>query len=174
MVRLSNSAFSNFIAGQCIEAVIIGVLCFLGMVIFGFPYAGVVSVIIAVTALVPIFGAWIGGAVSALLILTEDPIKALLFVVYILILQQLEGNLIYPKVVGKKVGLPGLLVLVAVIIGSKIGGIAGILVCVPVAAILYTLFKDAVDTKLKKNEKKQAAKDPSGPAETEQKEGFSK
>jgi len=152
--RLSNEAFSNFVAGQCIEALILGVLCFLGMLIFGFPYAPVVSMIISITALVPIFGAWIGGAVSALLILTVDPMKALLFVVYILVLQQLEGNLIYPKVVGKKVGLPGLLVLVAVIIGSKIGGIAGMVVAVPLASVIYALFKEAIDRRLEEKQKK--------------------
>lgn len=157
IARLSNEAFSNFVAGQCIEALIIGALCFIGMVIFRFPYAGVVSVLVAVTALIPIFGAWLGGGISALLILTEDPLKALLFVVYILVLQQLEGNLIYPKVVGKKMGLPGLLVLIAVIIGSKIGGIAGMLVSVPVVSILYILFKEAVDLRLKKKAAKQTA-----------------
>lgn len=125
MARLSNEAFSNFIAGQCIEALILGILCFLGMLIFRFPYAGVVSVLVAITSLIPIFGAWIGGGISALLILTVEPLQALLFIIYILVLQQLEGNLIYPKVVGKKVGLPGLLVLIAVIIGSKVGGILG-------------------------------------------------
>ena len=157
IAKLSNEAFSNFVSGQCIEALIIGALCFIGMVIFRFPYAGVVSVLVAVTALVPIFGAWLGGGISALLILTEDPLKALLFVIYILVLQQLEGNLIYPKVVGKKMGLPGLLVLIAVIIGSKLGGIVGMLVSVPVVSILYVLFKEAVDTRLKKKAMKQTA-----------------
>jgi len=155
IVRMTGSAFTNFVTGQCLEALILGSLCFLGMLIFGFPYAAVVSVIISITALVPIFGAWIGGAVSALLILMVNPLKALLFAVFLLILQQLEGNLIYPRVVGKSVGLPGLLVLVAVIVGERMGGIIGMLAAVPVASICYSLFKEAIDARLLRKEKKQ-------------------
>lgn len=157
MARLSNEAFSNFIAGQCIEALILGILCFLGMLIFRFPYAGVVSVLVAITSLIPIFGAWIGGGISALLILTVEPLQALLFIIYILVLQQLEGNLIYPKVVGKKVGLPGLLVLIAVIIGSKVGGILGLLVSVPLSSVIYVIFKEAIDSRLPKAKKNESA-----------------
>lgn len=146
--RLSNQTFANFITGQMLEAVILGALCFIGMLIFGFPYAGVVSVLVAVSALIPIFGAWIGGGISAFLILMESPIKALLFLVFLIILQQLENNLIYPRVVGKQVGLPAILVILAVMVGSEIGGIAAILVSVPVCSVCYTLFRQLVDYRL--------------------------
>ena len=127
-------------AGSFIEAVIIGVLCFFGMLILGIPYAGAVSAFVAVTALVPIFGAWIGGGLGAFLILLEEPGKALWFILFLLVLQQVEGNLIYPKVVGKSVGLPGLLVLMAVTIGGEAFGILGMLFSVPVCAVLYSLY----------------------------------
>lgn len=146
--RLSNQTFANFITGQLLEAVILGALCFIGMLIFGFPYAGVVSVLVAVSALIPIFGAWIGGGISAFLILMESPLKALLFLVFLIILQQLENNLIYPRVVGKQVGLPAVLVILAVMVGSEIGGIAAILVSVPVCSVCYTLFRQLVDYRL--------------------------
>lgn len=148
IARLSNQTFANFITGQLLEAVILGVLCFIGMLIFGFPYAGVVSVLVAVSALIPIFGAWIGGGVSAFLILMESPIKALLFLVFLIVLQQLENNLIYPRVVGKQVGLPAILVILAVMVGSEIGGIAAILVSVPICSVCYTLFRQLVDYRL--------------------------
>ena len=154
VVRMTGEAFTNFVTGQCLEALILGSLCFIGMLIFDFPYAAVVSMLVTITALVPIFGAWIGGGVSALLIMMVDPMKGLLFAVFLFVLQQLEGNLIYPKVVGKSVGLPGLLVLVAVIIGEKIGGIVGMLAAVPVASICYVLFKEAVDTRLARKERR--------------------
>ena len=118
IATLTNQTFTNFVSGQLTEAVIIGVLCFFGMLILGIPYAGAVSAFVAVTALVPIFGAWIGGGLGAFLILLAEPGKALWFILFLLILQQVEGNLIYPKVVGKSVGLPGLLVLMAVTIGG--------------------------------------------------------
>ena len=150
--RLSNQTFSNFITGQLLEAVILGVLCFIGMLVFGFPYAGVVSVLVAVSALIPIFGAWIGGGISAFLILMESPIKALLFLVFLIVLQQLENNLIYPRVVGKQVGLPAILVILAVMVGSEIGGIAAILVSVPICSVCYTLFRQLVDYRLSRKE----------------------
>ena len=142
--HLSFDSFSAFVKGQLLEAVILGVLCFIGMVIFGFPNAAVVSLLIGVTALIPIFGAWIGAGISALLILIVSPIKALLFLVFILVLQQLEGNLIYPRVVGQSMGLPGIIVLAAVTLGGNIAGIAGMLLGVPVCAVLYTLLKQEV------------------------------
>lgn len=148
LAELSNTSFRNFVSGQFIEAVIIGVLCFLGMLVFRFPYAAATSAVIGVTALVPVFGAWIGGAVGALFVLTDSPTLALLFVVFILVLQQLEGNLIYPKVVGNSMGLPGLLVLVAVLVGGRIGGVVGMLLGVPLCAILYTLTKRTVQLRL--------------------------
>jgi len=154
IARLSNQTFANFITGQLLEAVILGVLCFIGMLIFGFPYAGVVSVLVAVSALIPIFGAWIGGGISAFLILMESPIKALLFLVFLIVLQQLENNLIYPRVVGKQVGLPAILVILAVMVGSEIGGIAAILVSVPVCSVCYTLFRQLVDYRLSRKQGK--------------------
>ena len=140
IAKLSNQTFTNFISGQMIEAVIIGVLCFIGMLIFKMPYAGVVSGIVGATALVPVFGAWLGGGFGAFLILLTEPVKALWFIVFIVVLQQLEGNLIYPKVVGKSVGLPGILVLMAVTIGGGAFGVLGMLLCVPVCAVLYSLY----------------------------------
>ena len=140
IASLTNQTFTNFISGQLTEAVIIGVLCFFGMLILGIPYAGAVSAFVAVTALVPIFGAWIGGGLGAFLILLADPGKALWFVIFLLVLQQVEGNLIYPKVVGKSVGLPGLLVLMAVTIGGEAFGILGMLFGVPVCAVLFSLY----------------------------------
>ncbi len=140
IASLTNQTFTNFVSGQLTEAVIIGVLCFFGMLILRIPYAGAVSTFVAVTALVPIFGAWLGGGLGAFLILLAEPIKAVWFIIYLLILQQVEGNLIYPKVVGKSVGLPGLLVLMAVTIGGGAFGILGMLFSVPVCAVLYSLY----------------------------------
>ena len=140
IASLTNQTFTNFVSGQLTEAVIIGVLCFFGMLILRIPYAGAVSAFVAVTALVPIFGAWLGGGFGTFLILLAEPIKAMWFIIYLLILQQVEGNLIYPKVVGKSVGLPGLLVLVAVTIGGGAFGVLGMLFSVPVCAVLYNLY----------------------------------
>ena len=140
IASLTNQTFTNFVSGQLTEAVIIGVLCFFGMLILGIPYAGAVSVFVAVTALVPIFGAWIGGGFGTFLILLAEPGKALWFILFLLILQQVEGNLIYPKVVGKSVGLPGMLVLMAVTIGGEAFGILGMLFSVPVCAVLFSLY----------------------------------
>ena len=130
--------------GQFLEAVILGLLCFVGMLIFRFPYAPVISMLIGVTALIPIIGAWIGGVIAALLVLTVSPIKALLLIVFIVVLQQLEGDLIYPKVVGSSIGLPGVLVISAVLIGQGLMGVFGILLFVPLTAVLYTVLKEAV------------------------------
>ena len=142
IASLTNQTFTNFVSGQLTEAVIIGVLCLFGMLILRIPYAGAVSAFVAVTALVPIFGAWLGGGLGAFLILLAEPIKAVWFIVYLLILQQVEGNLIYPKVVGKSVGLPGLLVLMAVTIGGRAFGVLGMLFSVPVCAVLYSLYQE--------------------------------
>ncbi len=152
VMSLTYKTFARFITGQFIEAVILGVLCYLGMLLIGIPQAPVVSVIVGVTALIPMFGAWIGGAIGALFIVLDDPFKAFLFIVFILILQQLEGNIIYPKVVGDSIGLPGILVLCAVIIGGDIGGIPGILFGVPITSVAFTLLKGYVyDKSEKKN-----------------------
>ena len=144
VVTLTKQTFTNFVTGQLTEAVIIGVLCFLGMLILGIPYAGAVSAFVGATALIPVFGAWIGGGVGSFLILLADPAKSLWFVVFLLILQQVEGNLIYPKVVGKSVGLPGLLVLMAVTLGGEAFGIGGMLFSVPVCAVLYSLYLEYI------------------------------
>ncbi len=148
-VKLSDQTFTNFLTGQLLEAVIIGALCFIGMLIFRMPYAAVISVLVGTTALIPVFGAFIGTAIGAFLILFVSPMKAVWFVVFIVILQQLEGNLIYPKVVGKTVGLPGILVLTAVTVGGNLLGVVGILISVPVCAVLYTLIRQAVDNEVK-------------------------
>ena len=157
VARLSRQSFASFITGQLLEACILGGLCFVGMLIFGFPYASVVSVLVGVTALIPMFGAWIGGGISAILIVMVDPMKALLFLIFIVVLQQLEGNLIYPKVVGKSIGLPGLLVIIAVIVGGNLFSVVGILVSVPLCSVLYTLFKEAIDDRLEKKAEAESA-----------------
>ncbi len=144
ITALTDRVFTSFVSGQLTEAVIIGVLCFLGMLILRIPYAGAVSVCIAVTSLLPIFGAWIGGGLGAFLILVADPIKAVWFVIFLVILQQVESNLIYPRVVGKSVGLPGLLVLMAVTIGGEAFGILGMLCGVPACAVLYSLYLEFI------------------------------
>ncbi len=147
MLDLVNRTFTNFITGQLTEAVIIGALCFIGMSIFGMPYAPAISVLVGFTALIPVFGAFIGTAIGAFLILLIEPIQALWFVVFIIVLQQFEGNLIYPKVVGKSVGLPGIWVLVAVTIGGNAMGVVGMLISVPLCSVLYVIARNAVNGK---------------------------
>ena len=139
IAKLSNRVFANFVSGQCLEAIIIGVLCFFGMIILRLPYAGAISVLVGFTALIPVFGAFIGTIVGAFLIFMVNPLQAVIFVIFIIVLQQLEGNLIYPHVVGKSVGLPGIWVLVAVTVGASINGILGMLLSVPLASIIYSL-----------------------------------
>lgn len=136
---VTSSSFSNFITGQVTDAFILAVLCFIGMSIFGFPSATVVSVIIGITALIPVIGPLIGEFIGCFIIFMESPLKALLFLIFVLILQAIDNNFIYPKIVGKSVGLPGIIVLVAVIIGGNFGGILGILLGVPVASAVYAL-----------------------------------
>ena len=148
IAKLTNQTFTNFITGQLIEAVIIGVLCFIGMSILRMPYASIISIMVGATALIPVLGAYLGTAVGAFLILLVNPVKALVFIIFIIVLQQLEGNLIYPKVVGKSVGIPGILVLAAVTIGGKIFGVAGMIIGVPACAVLYCLIKENVAKKL--------------------------
>lgn len=139
-----NESFHNYIVGQCTEAVILGTLCILGMFIFRFPYAVMIGVFIGFTALIPVAGAYIGAAVGVVMIFTVSPIKAVLFIVFIVALQQLEGNLIYPRVVGKSIGLPGIWVLAAVTVGGGICGIAGMLFAVPLASAVYKLIREDV------------------------------
>ena len=147
MLDLINRTFTNFITGQLTEAVIIGVLCFIGMSIFRMPYAPAISVLVGFTALIPVFGAFIGTAIGAFLILLVKPIQAVWCVVFIIVLQQFEGNLIYPKVVGKSVGLPGIWVLVAVTIGGNAMGVVGMLISVPLCSVLYVVARNAVNGK---------------------------
>lgn len=148
--RLSNNTFRKFILGQLTEACILGALCFLGMLILRIPYAGTIGVLVGITALVPIVGAFIGVAIGILLIITVDPIKAIIFIIFFLILQQIEGNLIYPKVVGNSVGLPGILVLFAVTIGGNLFGVVGMLIGLPIVSIIYTILKEDVNYRLSK------------------------
>lgn len=143
--------FGDYVAGQCKEAVILGSLCFIGMMILRLDYAGLISVIIAITALVPIVGAYIGGTVAVLLLLLVSPGKALLFLIFLLVLQQVEGNLIYPRVVGRKIGLPGMWVMLSITVWGGIFGIWGMLLGVPATTILYQLLKKAVSKKEKQS-----------------------
>lgn len=150
--RMANKTFSSFLSGQCIEAVILGSLFFVAMTIFRFPYALMISVLIAFTALIPVFGAFIGCIVGAFLILLLNPIQAIWFVVLFLVLQQFEGNVIYPKVVGGSVGLPAMWVLVAVTLGGSTMGVVGMLVNIPLFSVLYSLFREAVKNRLKQQQ----------------------
>lgn len=148
----SNRVFTSFVTGQLTEAIIIGVLCFFGMLILSIPYASMVSVLVGFTALIPVFGAFIGAGIGAILILVAEPIKAIWFLVFLVILQQLEGNLIYPRVVGKSVGLPGIWVLAAVTIGGSAFGFIGMLIGVPVCSVIYCLLKESTNNRLAEKE----------------------
>lgn len=141
VLRLTQRTFSNFISGQCLEACILGMLFFVTMSIFHFPYAAVISVVIAFTALIPIFGAFFGCFIGAFLILISDPMQALWFIILFLVLQQIEGNLIYPHVVGSSVGLPSIWVLVAVTTGASTMGVLGMLINIPLFSVIYTLIR---------------------------------
>lgn len=147
--RLANRTFSNFFTGQCVEAVILGSMFVVVMLICRFPYALLVGILIAFTALIPIFGAFIGCAVGTFLILMENPMQAVVFVIVFLVLQQIEGNLIYPHVVGNSVGLPSIWVLVAVSLGGSLMGVVGMLVFIPLVSVVYTLFREYVYKRLK-------------------------
>ena len=142
VARLSNSTFSNFFSGQCIEVCILGGMFAITMTILGMPYVPLVSVLVAVTAFIPIVGAWIGCAMGAFFIMVNDPMQAMAFVVMFLILQQVENNLIYPRVVGTSVGLPSMWTLVAVTVGADIMGVAGMVLMIPVCSVLYTLLRE--------------------------------
>ena len=145
VLSVADSAFRKFIVGQCTEAVILGVLCAIGMLILRLPYAAMMGAVTAFTALIPVVGALIGGGIGCFLIFVESPTKALIFLIFIVILQQLEGDLIYPKVVGSSIGLPGIWVFVAVTIGSGMFGILGMVVSVPLAATAYRLLGNEVN-----------------------------
>lgn len=139
-----NDCFHRFIVGQCTEAVILGVLCMVCMLIFRFPYATMIGAFIGFTALIPVAGAYIGAAVGAFMILTVSPVKALFFLLFIVVLQQLEGNLVYPRVVGSSIGLPGIWVLTAVTVGGGVLGVGGMLLGVPIAAACYQMLRTDV------------------------------
>lgn len=141
--------FSSFLTGQCLEAVILGCMFFIAMSIFGMPYALLIAVLVAFTALIPIFGAFIGCAVGALLIFMVNPLQAVGFVAMFLVLQQIEGNFIYPHVVGSSVGLPSMWVLVAVSVGASLMGVVGMLIFIPIVSVVYTLLRGIVNRRLK-------------------------
>lgn len=146
-LAIVDDCFRKYIVGQCTEAVILGALCTVGMLIFRFPYAAMIGTLIGFTALIPVAGAYIGAGIGAFMILTVSPVKALLFLVYIIVLQQLEGNIIYPRVVGTSVGLPAIWVLAAVTVGGSLMGVTGMLLGVPVAAAVYRILEDAVESR---------------------------
>ena len=147
--RLARTSFRNFLTGQAKEAVILGVLCAIGMWILGIPYAGPIGALTGLTAFIPIVGAFIGGFIGAVLIVVIDPIKALIFIIFIIVLQQVEGNLIYPHVVGKNMGLPGIWVLVAITIGGSLFGIVGMIIGLPIVSVFYAIIKENTNKKLK-------------------------
>ena len=149
IATISRTTFTNFIIGQTIEAIILGSLCALGMKIFGFPYAPMVGTLVGITAFIPIIGAFIGGGIGAFMIMTVDPMQALLFIIYLVILQQIEGDLIYPRVVGSSVGLPSIWVLFAVTVGGGLWGIVGVLFSVPTLSVIYLLLKEYISNRSK-------------------------
>lgn len=147
VISTAHDTFTKFIVGQVTEAVILGVLCIIGMLIFRFPYAVMIGTLVGATALLPIVGAYIGACVGFIMIVTVNPIQAFAFIIFIIVLQQLEGNLIYPRVVGSSIGLPGIWVLAAVTAGGGLWGIGGMLIAVPTAAAIYKLIKRDVAKK---------------------------
>jgi predicted PurR-regulated permease PerM len=148
VASMASETFSSFVAGQLADSCILGILCYICMLIFRFPYPEVISVVIGVTSLVPMVGSFIGEVIGALLILIVSPLKALLFVIMVLAIQQVDGAFIYPRIVGKSVGLPGVAVFCAVIVGGNIAGVLGAVMGVPVCAVLYALLKEAVASRL--------------------------
>lgn len=148
VLTLTSQTFSNFITGQCMEAVILGMMFFISMIIFRFPYAMVISVLIGCTSLIPILGSFIGCAVGIFLIVMINPIKAGLFIILFLVLQQIEGNIVYPRVVGNSVGLPSIWVLVAITLGGNMMGIMGMIIFIPLFSVAYVLFRKEVYRRL--------------------------
>lgn len=149
---LTNTTFSNFLTGQCLEAIILGLMFVITMSIFSFPYPVMIGAIIGITALIPVFGAFLGCAIGFLFILMVNPVQALWFLLMFIILQQLEGNFIYPHVVGGAVGLPAMWVLVAVTIGGKVMGVAGMLLFIPLISVLYAILREIVNHRVKRKE----------------------
>lgn len=148
IASVANLAFSNFIIGKCIDAVIVGFMCIIGMLILQLPYAAMIGVIVGVTALVPIIGAYIGLLVGAFLILMVNPMQALEFIIFLLIMQTFEANVIYPKILGTTIGLPPMWILASVMIGGSLMGIVGMLICVPIVSTIYTLVGDSVNRRM--------------------------
>ena len=146
---LTYSTFSSFLTGQCVEAIILGCMFVVAMTLLRLPYALLVGVLVAFTALIPMFGAFIGCAIGVFLIFMVDPFKALIFIILFLVIQQIEGNLIYPHVVGNSVGLPSIWVLAAVSIGGSLMGVVGMLIFIPIVSVVYALFREVVYLKLK-------------------------
>ncbi len=150
--RLTGVSFNNFLSGQCLEAIILGMMFFVTMSILHMPYALVIAVLIGITALIPMFGAFIGCIVGAFLILIIDPMQALWFIILFMVLQQIEGNIIYPRVVGSSVGLPSIWVLAAVTLGASFGGVLGILFAIPIFSVIYTLLREDVRSRIQNRE----------------------
>lgn len=162
IASLTNETFTDFLAGQCIESLILGMMFFITMTILRLPFALVISVFIAFTALIPYVGAFLGLALGALLILTASPAKALIFIIVSLVIQQVENQLIYPKVVGTSVGLPAMWILIAVFAGGKVFGVVGMIFCIPLVSVVYSLLRVNIDQRLKR---KKLTVDDSGVAE---------
>ena len=154
VLAVLDDCFEKYIVGQCTEAVILGALCSVGMLILGLPYATMIGALVAFTALIPVAGAFIGGGVGAFMILMVNPVQALVFVVFLVVLQQLEGNIVYPKVVGSSMGLPAIWVLAAVTVGGGVAGILGMLLGVPIAAAAYRILRNDVNGKTEEEIKK--------------------
>ena len=164
IASLSNRIFTGFVTGQLLEAIILGVLCYIGMSIFGFSYPPLISTLVALTAIIPILGAYLGAGIGGFLLLLIDPMQCLWFLLFIVILQQIEGNVIYPRVVGTSIGLPGLWVLLAVVVCSDLFGVVGILLGVPAASVLYTLLRVNTTHRLRQKRIPESRFDP--PAKT--------
>ena len=142
--RRTQHTFASFMTGQCLEAVILGTMFFLTMTLFGMPYVLLISVFISIMALIPIIGAWVGCILGAFLILVSNPMQAVYFLILFLVLQQIEGNLIYPHVMGNAIGLPSIWVLFAVVVGEGLLGIVGMLLFIPLTSVIYALVRDSV------------------------------
>ena len=152
IAKLANKTYSAFITGQCLEALIIGTLCFLGMLALRLPYAFLIGTLVGVTSIIPIFGAFIGTIPSLFIIFMVNPIKAVYFLIFILILQQVEGHFIYPRVVGNSVGLSAIWIMLAILIGSSIYGVLGVILGIPLFAVIYRVFADYTHKRLKKKD----------------------
>lgn len=151
VISVLDDSFSSFISGQCLDAMLVGIMCTIGMLILRLPYATMIGAIVAFTALIPVAGSYIGAGLGAFMILTVSPIKALIFLIFIIVLQQTDGNLVYPKIVGSSIGLPGIWVLAAVTVGGGLMGVLGMLIAVPIAATLYKILRADVNGKLHEN-----------------------